>query len=221
MKISIIVGTCELDRNGSPRLPLLEHCLRRIGEAIAHHADTEVLIGADGDLRASRRAVETAGHRFFAFPRTNIYSGGPQRNGMMPSATGDLLWFFDDDDWPVADALKRINETAEAVRAGTPKGRDWARLLLFKMRYRDGEALWRDGVEAEELWRGERGWRGSVGTPMVVFPNRPALLGRWGHANYSDADMFESTIAKGWPWPPRWTPEVIANVRRQSDREGW
>lgn len=221
MKISICIGTCEMDRSGQPRLPLLRHCLQRIKEAGEHHKDYEVLVASDGDLRASRKIVEDAGHKFFACPRVNVYSGGTMRNAMMPSATGQLIWFFDDDDWPAPGALKLINEVATRAHKDTPEGKDWARMFVFKMRYRNGEELWREGVEAENLMAGRRSWRGCVGTPMVVFANRPQYLGRWGHKNYSDADMFESSIAKGWPNLPLWTPKVIANVRKQDDRAAW
>ena len=220
MKISIISTTHEHERDGRPRFPMLEHFLRRVKAAGAKHPDHELLVGCDGDLRASRRAVEEAGGKFFAFPQRGVYSGGPQRNGVMPSATGDLLWFVDDDDWPTEDALVTISAVAEAVKAKTPQGKDWARLLLFRMRYRNGDVLWRD-EQADELLRGVRTWRGHLGTPMVVFPRRWHLLGRWGDQNYSDAEMFESTAAKGWPWPPLWTPTVIANARRQDDRDPW
>lgn len=200
---------------------MLQHFLRRVKEAGEKHADYELLVGSDGELPTHRKAVEDAGGLYYSFARRNVYSGGPQRNGVMPSAIGDLLWFVDDDDWPTPESLELINRVAERTKARTPQGKDWARLMVFKMRYRNGETIWRDGVESDELYRGVRTWRGHVGTPMVVFPRRYQWLGRWGHKNYSDADMFESTLSRGWPWPPIWIPKVIANVRRQDDREPW
>lgn len=115
--------------------------------------------------------------------------GHTERNVATPMATGRYLAHIDDDDVyaPGTRALM-----ADAIER-TPD-----RPVLFRMRYPNGITLW-----------GQPELRcGNVGTPMILIPNVPERLGRFGSFVGGDCAYLEEM-----KWERDeivWRPEVIA-----------
>jgi len=118
--------------------------------------------------------------------------GHTARNRLMPRAEGDFLLFIDDDDIYLPGAF-------EIVRAAVADEPD--RVHMFKMRYADGQ----------ELWRTQTVECGNVSTQMVVAPNPPGQLGHWGDRYEGDFDFIESSCRQ--QGEPLWHEDVIALVR--------
>lgn len=119
--------------------------------------------------------------------------GHEARNLAMPRCAGDYLMFIDDDDVHTADALEL------ARRAVTEQP---GRLHLFAMRYEDGRVL------APE-------WPlmiGAVSTQMMVVPNHPNQLGRWGDRYEGDFDFAASTMELRGDTAVLHPDEIIAQV---------
>lgn len=214
MKISVIVAACENElpeKGGGSRLGMLGRNLAQIKKG--GHEDYEVLVCSDGYSEGVRSVVDATGDKRFHYacvPQRGVYGAGTQRNAMTAIATGDVLCYIDDDDRHVDGALKIIAERA-AAHPGHP--------LVFCMQYRTFDRVLWTGDSRNKGKPPER-FRGFVGTPMFVIPNVPAKLGRWGPANYADADFIDSTLAKGWS-DTIWLRDIIATVRLQGDRTDW
>src|SRR5207302_3807270 len=75
---------------------------------------------------------------------------------------------------------------------------------LFHMRFtRDGKVLW-----PERQVRA-----GNLGTPMIVFPNRPSRLARWTRSVTHDYRFVVDSLAL-WPTDAVvWREEIIAVIR--------
>ncbi len=108
-------------------------------------------------------------------------------------AAGSHLWFMDDDDMATDNALADI-------RAGVADDPD--RVHLFRMQYRDGQTIWRDPVVR----------CGNVSTIMMVVPNQPDRLARWGTRYESDFDFLGETLAIRGEIPV-WHEEIVGLVR--------
>jgi glycosyltransferase involved in cell wall biosynthesis len=118
--------------------------------------------------------------------------GHAARNQLMRAARGDLLLFCDDDDLLMPDAL---------CLARVAGGQAPDRLHIFRMEH----------PQAGLIWREERIAEGNVSTQMIVVPNRPVLLGRWGDRYAGDFDFVASTVEK-MPHPV-WHEEILALYR--------
>jgi hypothetical protein len=115
--------------------------------------------------------------------------GAAERNFVTPLARGQYLAHIDDDD-AYAPGTRALMQDAIMRTPGRP--------VLFRMRYPCGITLW-----AEPSLR-----CGNVGTPMMLIPNRPTMLGTWGSFVGGDCHFLETM-----KWRPEdivWRPEVIA-----------
>lgn len=115
--------------------------------------------------------------------------GAAERNFSTPLARGQYIAHIDDDDI-YAPGTRDLMEDAIQKTPGKP--------VLFRMRYPNGITLW----EAPELRCG------NVGTPMMLIPNRPTMLGTWGSFVGGDCHFLETM-----KWKPEdivWRPEIIA-----------
>lgn len=158
-------------------------------------------------LRATLRSIETlpgdeilvVGHaephylqrpciRFLPCPPGGDW-GHAERNYATPLARGQYVAHIDDDDTYVP-GTRHLLEHAIRQTPGRP--------VLFRMRYPNGITLWSDPVLR----------CGNVGTPMMLIPNRPTMLGNWGSFVGGDCHFLETM-----KWTPDdivWRPEVIA-----------
>jgi hypothetical protein len=92
--------------------------------------------------------------------------GNATRDEAMPRCAGSHLWWMDDDDIALPDALDTIRH-AVAKDPGT--------VHIFRMEYADGRP---------SLWMEPEVRRCNVGGTMVVVPNIPGRLGQWAHSQY-------------------------------------
>jgi hypothetical protein len=115
--------------------------------------------------------------------------GHAERNYSTPMARCRYIAHIDDDDVyaPGTRALM-----ADAI-AQTP-----ARPVLFRMQYPNGITLWEEPTIR----------CGNVGTPMMLIPNRPTMLGTWGSFVGGDCHFLETSKWKAEDYV--WRPEVIA-----------
>jgi hypothetical protein len=115
--------------------------------------------------------------------------GHTERNVGTPHARGQYLAHIDDDD-VYAPGTRALMQDAIKRTPGKP--------VLFRMRFPNGITLW----DQPELRCG------NVGTPMMLIPNRPTMLGTWGSFVGGDCNFLETM-----KWKPEeivWRPEVIA-----------
>ena len=124
--------------------------------------------------------------------------GGSQRNAFLNCGGrygGDYLLWIDDDDVYLPGALAVIRG-ALAVNPGVPH--------LFRMKQPWG-LVWADGSEGLLI-------EGNVGTPMIVAPNIPEKLGRFGNRYEGDFDFIQQTVSLHGG-EVIWRPEVIVECR--------
>lgn len=115
--------------------------------------------------------------------------GAAERNFATPHARCRYIAHIDDDD-VYASGTRDLMQDAITKTPGKP--------ILFRMRYPNGITLW----DSPELRCG------NVGTPMMLIPNRPTMLGTWGSFVGGDCNFLETM-----KWKPEeivWRPEVIA-----------
>lgn len=129
--------------------------------------------------------------RYLATPPGGDW-GSTERNIATPLAGGRYLAHIDDDDVyaPGHRALM-----ADAI-AKHPHA-----LTIFRMQYPQGGMVWQDHVIR---------W-GNVGTPMLLIPNVPAKMGRWGERQ--DCGDFHFLQTMRWHGPEIvWREDVIAHI---------
>lgn len=115
--------------------------------------------------------------------------GATERNYATPFARGQYIAHIDDDDY-YAPGTRQLMQDAIRRTPGRP--------VLFRMQYPNGITLWAD----EEVRCG------NVGTPMMLIPNRPTMMGTWGSFVGGDCHFLETM-----KWKPEdivWRPEIIA-----------
>jgi hypothetical protein len=115
--------------------------------------------------------------------------GHTERNDAMPLARCRYMAHIDDDDVYVP-GTRALMENTIRINPGRP--------AIFRMRFPNGITLW----ENEEIRCG------NLGTPCLLIPNRPTMLGTWGSFVGGDCAFLESS-----KWKPEeyvWRPEVIA-----------
>jgi hypothetical protein len=115
--------------------------------------------------------------------------GHKERNFATPYARCRYIAHIDDDD-VYAPGTRKLMADAIAKTPGRP--------VLFRMRYPNGITLW-----SEEAVR-----CGNVGTPMMLIPNRPTMLGTWGSFVGGDCHFLETSKWRVEDYV--WRPEVIA-----------
>lgn len=115
--------------------------------------------------------------------------GHAERNYGTAFARGQYLAHMDDDDVYAPDTRDHM-EHAITTTPGKP--------VLFRMKYPNGITLWREPIL----------FCGNVGTPMMLIPNRPTMLGVWGSFIGGDCHFLETM-----KWQREeivWREEVIA-----------
>lgn len=190
MTFSVIVPTCGR--------PTLARTLESVILAGATRSD-EVLVVGDGPQPAARKIVACFASRLRIIYRQTPPSkcaGHAQRNHAMEFAKGSHLISIDDDDAYRPGALSRIRAAAQE---------NPGRFLIFRMESHTPRHPW------GTLWNYKGASLGNVGTPMMVAPNAPAKLGRWGHRYAGDFDFLESTLSH-YPEGPVWLEDVIVDV---------
>jgi hypothetical protein len=173
----------------------------------------EVLVVGDGPQPAAREIAGGFGSRVKYWEHGSDHCWGyPQRNWVMPRASGSHLMFFDDDDRGAPAALQHVRDAARA-NPGRP--------LMFREIHEEGLIWGRKRVELS-----------NVSTQLFVVPNDPARLGKWGQRYVGDYDFVVSTLAlyPGGEEALVWREEVIAvhgtlsfkdEVDRWSWKSGW
>ena len=115
--------------------------------------------------------------------------GATERNYATPLARCQYLAHIDDDDC-YAHGTRALMQDAIETTPGKP--------VLFRMKYPNGITLW----DKPELRCG------NVGTPMMLIPNRPTMLGKWGSFVGGDCNFLETMRWRADEIV--WRPEVIA-----------
>jgi glycosyltransferase involved in cell wall biosynthesis len=165
-------------------------------------AEDEVIVIGDGAWPIARQIASDYSHRFalkyLETPRKSLW-GHPQRNIGISLAKGTHLATIDDDDVYVPGGI-------DLIRAGIDQHPD--KILLFKMRSCTPRHPW------GTAWRSKDVVCGNVGSPMIVVPNIPAHLGRWGDHYAGDFDFISETIRKfpGGHASIVWREEFIVDV---------
>ncbi|HMC90062.1 MAG TPA: glycosyltransferase family A protein, partial [Gemmataceae bacterium] len=173
----------------------LQRTLRSIREQQLRRGD-EVLVVTDGPQELAKDQFGRSNLPGACLEAATTHDlGASQRNHGMDLAHGDYLLFMDDDDSFAPGAFAAIR-AAVMQAPGRPH--------LFRMRFaRDGKVLWRE----------RKVQVGNLGTPMIVFPNRPSRLARWTRSVTHDYRFVAESLAL---WPPEalvWRDEVIAVIR--------
>lgn len=115
--------------------------------------------------------------------------GAFERNFAMPLARCLYMAHLDDDDEYVPGTRALM---ADAITT-TPE-----RPVIFRMRFPNGITLWRE----PEIRCG------NLGTPCLLHPNKPPMLGTWGSFVGGDCAFVESCKWKAEDYV--WRPEIIA-----------
>lgn len=117
--------------------------------------------------------------------------GASERNFAQPLAKCRYMAHIDDDD-VYAPGTRALMQDAIEKTPGRP--------VLFRMRAPNGVTLWQD----------KRIYCGNVGTPQILMPNRPTMLGTWGSFVGGDCAFLESCKWKAEDYV--WRPEIICLV---------
>ena len=116
--------------------------------------------------------------------------GNAARQRQMERATGTHLLFMDDDDTYVAGAFEIVRREV---------GISPELVHMFRMRRPDG---------LDDVWRIPVVEDGNVSTQMVVVPNVPGKLARWGDRYQGDYDFIVGTCEL--QGQPVWHEHAIA-----------
>ena len=150
-----------------------------------------------GTLASVVRQLEPGDEVLVRWSRDEDF-GNSARQSLIERARGTHLAFIDDDDQFADDALATMRRAA----AENP-----GRIVVFRMRYLDGQVLWREPVLRER----------NVSSQMFLVPNVPGKLGRWENPDYTRmADyrfLADSVRLQG---EALFREEIVAHIR--SDR---
>lgn len=176
--------------------------LRTMQAIVPQLQDDEVIVIGDGPRpRAAQmvKSMDDPRFRYLQGPATGQW-GNAQRHAGMMQATGDYLWFVDDDDTPEPDALDAIRQAANEHPGNA---------LMFRCQWNNYRY-----VPHGTVWWEEEGDTFHVGTPMLVVPNDPAKLGSWLGETYDHDYVFiTTTLALYGPEGVTWVPKVILRTR--------
>lgn len=148
----------------------------------------EILIVGDGVTRKLESYKRHSEITLLDCPPGNDW-GHAERNYAQTRAKCRYIAHIDDDDVYVPGARSLMGD-AITKTPGKP--------ILFRMQYPNGITLW----DQPELRCG------NVGTPMMLIPNRPTMLGTWGSFVGGDCHFLETS-----KWKPEefvWRPEIVA-----------
>ncbi|AMV24169.1 Glycosyl transferase family 2 [Gemmata sp. SH-PL17] len=158
----------------------------------------EVLVVGDGSQPVARELFEQFGlpGRFVENPGPTGTWGHHARNWVLDTrlARGAYLMALDDDDEYHPGALAAVRRAL---------GENPGRPHIFRMTGHPLNPL---------LWARPVLEVGNLGTPMLVFPNDPARLGRYGMWGAGDFDFCAQTCAH-FPDGPVWREEPVCMVR--------
>lgn len=190
VRLSVIVPTCGRTT--------LENTLRS-AFACGMRPQDEIIVVGDGPQPKAKEIVERFGSKQIKFIETEAgdwRGGGHQRNTGMDRASGSHLIFMDDDDEYINQALERIRNDIQ---------KHPGRLLLYRIIDRDGSVYWKHkDLRAQ-----------NIGTPCMVVPNDPNLLGRWPNSRGADHYFITHTVPK---WPKKeesivWLENFVCRIR--------
>jgi hypothetical protein len=122
--------------------------------------------------------------------------GNTVRNEWMQKCTGTHIAFLDDDDVYTPDAIAAMEAMASSDH-----------LSIFRMNHMEGI-----------LWRDKRFKFTNFGTPCLVVPNQPELLGTWrAFTEFGRGGdwMFAEETVKNMGGPT-WCDHVVALIRPHS-----
>lgn len=190
--ISVIVPT--LGRQSL--VGLIDAILRQLSDL------DELILVADGD-EALARTKECLELQMRSHSRTRVVShtdplsqyGNAQRNHGMSIATGDLLWFVDDDDIVLAGAVSAIRE---GIHDGNAP-------MMFRIRH-CGRTIWERQEIAPSNTSGQQ----------LVVPNKPDTPRFPVPAENPEESDQEWIRAVNEKWPVQWNESVIYEIRSHS-----
>jgi Glycosyl transferase family 2 len=179
--------------------PTLERTLQSIKDQKLLKGD-EVLLVSDGHYPGLAERWQASGlpGRFLELPGPHGDWGHTPRNLTLPGAGGDYILSIDDDDIYVPGAFRTIRA---CLRAAPER----PHLFRFCMRRLGGAVYWKVPVIRF----------GSVGTPCLVYPNRPGKFGTWAPYRGGDYVFIQGTCAH-YAEGPVWHEEVIVVARPES-----
>lgn len=136
------------------------------------------------------------GDELLVIRRDGIPYGNATRDEAIPRCMGSHLWWVDDDDIAVPNAL-------EVIRAKV--GLNPGSINVFCMQHgSNGSVLGED-----QIWQ-----QGRVGGPMCVVPNVPGKLGMWAYDAVHCGDFnFLKTTLQLQGGPPVWHEDIIYTIR--------
>jgi hypothetical protein len=104
--------------------------------------------------------------------------GYTERNELLPYARCAWLAFIDDDDYFLPGYRAHMTDAMRSL----PGARDVP--IIFKMRFAGGKEVWKDDVRDPNRPDRPDLMCGNVGTPMLLMPNIPWMLGRFNEKRY-------------------------------------
>jgi hypothetical protein len=156
-----------------------------------------VIIATSGRETLQDAVDSTAGaHEVHVVHDNSKDFGNSVRNDWMQKCSGTHIAFLDDDDVYTSDAITAMEQMASP---DVPS--------IFRMNHMEGI-----------LWRDNRFRFGNFGTPCIVVPNQPELLGTWkGWTEYGRGGDFAfiSETVKNMG-VPIWCDHVVALIRPHS-----
>lgn len=174
--------------------PHMEKVLRTLVPQLS--VGDEIQVIGDGPQPDSRKVVEAVASPFVKYDEQGPFwkYGNPQRNIAMERATGQFLWFIDDDDDPLADGVLTLKKLV-AERPENPH--------LFHVSYR--------GIPMP-LKNDNRLYCGNVTGQCFVPPNVKGRLGKWTDNYEGDFSFITETLGL---YPAKalvWHKEIICSV---------
>lgn len=154
----------------------------------------ELIVASDGINANVKALVENLNDSRIKYieytPGPSGNRGHTVRNYVMPLATGTHLYFLDDDDELLPNALNVIRE---AIVTNTDK------IIIFRIHH-DSSIIWND----------RKITIGNVGTQMFVVPKCADKLGKWKEQACGDYYFIESCASKYPRNSIVWREEIIA-----------
>jgi glycosyltransferase involved in cell wall biosynthesis len=160
-------------------------------------AGDEVLVVSDGHYDGLAQRWKAAGlpGKFVELPAASGDWGHTPRNIAIPLASGDYILSVDDDDIFAPGAFRKVRE-AVRMNPGRPQ------LFRFCDHKIGGNSHWKQPVLRLN----------DVGTPCLVYPNRPGKFGTWAPYRGGDFVFIKETCDK-YPEGPVWREEIIVITR--------